>query len=67
MFVKRSKEDRMQDEINMHLRRTGHTLEDEIKLIAEKKSTLTASLRIHAKVMLENKIREGQQKQEVAE
>lgn len=42
---KRSLDERMFDEVNDHLKRTGKTLEEELQLIGDKKSTLTASLR----------------------
>lgn len=66
MFYKRTKEERMKDEVLTHLQKNRTTLKAEVALIGEKKSTLPASLREYAKIMLANEIASApKQEQEI--
>jgi predicted transcriptional regulator len=55
----KKREQRMKDEIIFHLRKNKTTLKEEVELINNKKSQLSASLREYAKVMHENEITKG--------
>lgn len=60
ILKKRTKEERMRDEILIHLAKNKRNLESEYILVQEKKSQLSFSLRQHVCKMWENKSTEAE-------